>query len=106
MMNKKFLLIKKMKKRINKQKNNIYNKKVRVFEKIKAEKYGCESDEIQEFLNNDEKICYNCLVNKWINENYKKAEIISKYIKILNKTDVLYTKLDELLWQRKKNRNL
>lgn len=91
------LLKKKLNKRLNKKSNNKYNLIIKKFKKDKSIKYKCNEDEIEEFINNNEEICYNKLIDKWVNEDYLNTKLIQKYIGRTNKYDIMFSSFNELL---------
>ena len=91
------LLRKKLLKRINSNKYKKYVILVRHYELKKSIKYNCNTDNIQKYLNDYEIICYNKLLNKWIEEDHKIMKIISKYIGITKHNNIIYQNINELL---------
>ena len=89
-MNKKSKQIKKLKKRLNKRKNNKSALNAKKFEQHMSIKYNCHSEIIEEYLNYYEKKWYNNIINKWIEEDLKKTKLIKKYEGIIGKKFILY----------------
>lgn len=92
------LLRKRLLNRINSSKYKKYVTKVKNYELKKSLKYNCNVDDIQKSLNDYESLCYNKLIDKWIEEDYKKMTIISKYIGITKHNNIIYRSINELLW--------
>ena len=79
MKKKQMLLLKKVKKRLKKNKYHKYSKLYKTFEIKMSKKYNCDIGLILDYLTESERDTENKLAIKYINEDYKYSKIIKRY---------------------------